>query len=99
MLSLKQAIEIRKEFQILMNIKESFSKNLTSPDPRRLVISHPQLEETRNLENTSELDSDLNLKFHELRELQKNQQRLEQIEEATKENAYSEFAGRYNEIE
>lgn len=55
-----------------MKSKENFLKNLTLVEQRKLAILYGQLTEAWNRNHTSELNSNLNEKYQELRTLQKN---------------------------
>src|SRR4051812_7988696 len=64
-------LQIQREYHHLMKTKESFSKNLSRAEHLKLVTLYAQLVDVWNQNHTEKLSKELDLKFQELREIQK----------------------------
>ena len=62
--------QLEREYHLLMKTKESFLKNLTNAECRKLETLYEQLIDVWNQNNIQNLSEVLNQKYQELREIQ-----------------------------
>jgi len=74
---------LQKEFHQLMKSKENFLKNLPDVERHKLTTLYARLQDVWNQNNIEQLQETLNLKYQELREIQKQIENLTIIKERT----------------
>ena len=93
-------LEMQREFHLLMNSKENFLKNLPNAEQVKLKTLYEQLENVWGVNRTQTLSKNLEKKYSELREIQKQiESDLEEFKMIYKEKLIDNLNLRAKELE